>query len=148
MKYLKLFENYKDYYQHISKFEWGNSVLTIDKLDNRDISIIKDKVEELSKSNKSTVTLEYPELSLEVKDSINVPGYDPNLSLPIWLNVFLHIYDKVRGKKTLMRKKLVFTISRSQDEWYYINSDGALFYKCDQLGGVLECIEQNIEYLV
>ena len=71
--------------------------------------------------------------SAELYNSINKMDNFNRISLSIYK---YDMYKSVRTKR--------ITLYKTEDEWYYIScniSSSLSFYRCDQMTGVLDCIE-------
>ena len=121
MKHLKMFEGFskEDYYTRLPD---GNFEVVLVKFNPKESSIISDKLKEFD---------------VDVKEDSRT---------------FHVVGDYIRRK----HRYIYLRIDKSEDDWFYIHKghihpSGSIdttedfeYYKCDQLEGLLKCIEDNI----
>lgn len=135
MKYLKLYENYKPY-QVMDEDEYFNKILfgyhfSDDVYEDSDYIM----------DNWEAFTIE------EINEITGISDKIKNYSINVGLNP---IYPK--AKMDIMNVQIDnvcindFFIVKLKDEWYYVqicsNILPNIYYKCDQLSGLISCMSQ------
>ena len=121
MKYLKLFENHNDYYTQINSTEFDR--LNLEPFTKNELEFIYDN-----------------------KGKLSMNAYDGVWRESSW---FGHKFKKffIKNFKYISLfspfNSGSIEICKSSDEWYYVEYVGN-FYKCDQLDGLIDCIQYCI----
>ena len=132
MKWIKIFEDFNEYYSEISQTEWTDMIryttYTWDKSEiNKIESLYDDSVKVIETDSISHRFDEYPPNSLLVLKS------KKSLIGRIVPKKFSNFWESVIGK---------VVIYKMMDDWFAVWSHGdQKYYKCDQFDGLVKCLK-------
>lgn len=151
MKYLKVFENFEEYFSEISMIEFDEVVFDqwMDiKGPDEVLAFNESEIEYLKNICERDCKIKY-KYRRALTDHLIKNGADDIVQIRIDGSI-----DRIDGGTIKEKRKLKKSQSRDEiliyklpDEWYYIEAwgIGSTWYKCDQLSGIKKWIETNIK---
>ncbi len=144
MKHLKLFENFKNFFEEIDHVQYNKYLFGEKWNDENDetIDVYADDYEfylDLTDLSKYWVDFNQEEIG-----KINNIGY--KFSLSKYYSKYDRYKEVLKTSESHKEKLIDITIVKTQDEWFYVDcyikDKNNKYYRCDQMDGLLECLKK------